>query len=140
MTAKPTKYEETEKFLQGLEIRRDVLGEEKINRSLWGADTFNQPMQQLVTEYCWGAVWGRPGLPRKFRSLLNIGLLTALNRQRELELHIRAAFDNGCTTEEIQEVLLQTAVYAGVPAGIEGFRVATPIVEEMQSRDAGEKR
>lgn len=140
MSTKPTKYDETEKFLQGLEIRKDVLGEEKINRSLWGADAFNQPMQQLVTEYCWGAAWGRPGLPRKYRSLLNIALLTALNRPRELELHIRAAFDNDCTAEEIQEVLLQTAVYAGVPAGIEGFRIATPIVEEVHSRNAGEQR
>ncbi|MCD0504073.1 carboxymuconolactone decarboxylase family protein [Bordetella petrii] len=130
MTQDTPQYRRNENFDKGLEIRQALLGKEKIDTALWGADAFNQPMQQLTTEYCWGEIWGRPGLPRKVRSLLNIAMLSALNRSKELELHVRAALGNDCSPEEIQEALLQAAVYAGVPAGVEGFRVATPVIRQ----------
>jgi 4-carboxymuconolactone decarboxylase len=130
MTKNAPQYRRNENFEKGLEIRTALLGQEKINNALWNADAFNQPMQQLATEYCWGEVWSRPGLPRKTRSLLNIAMLSALNRSAELELHVRAALKNDCSPEEIQEVLLQAAVYAGVPAGVEGFRIATPVIRQ----------
>src|SRR5690606_37589071 len=123
-------YRRNENFEKGLQIRQALLGKEKIDTALWGADAFNQPMQQLTTEYCWGEIWSRPGLPRKIRSLLNIAMLSALNRSTELGVHVRAALKNDCTPEEIQEALLQAAVYAGVPAGVEGFRVASPIIRQ----------
>lgn len=123
-------YRRNENFEKGLKIREKLLGKEKIDTALWGADAFNQPMQQLTTEYCWGEIWSRPGLPRKIRSLLNIAMLSALNRSTELEIHVRAALKNDCSTEEIQEALLQAAVYAGVPAGVEGFRVASRVIKQ----------
>ena len=123
-------YDETEKFKAGLAVREAVLGKKKVETALWNADAFNAPMQQFATEFCWGAAWARPGLPRQTRSLLNIAMLAALNRQQELETHVRGALKNGCTPEEIQETLLQAAVYAGIPAGIEGFRTATPAIKE----------
>jgi 4-carboxymuconolactone decarboxylase len=109
---------------KGLEVRKSVLGAEHVERSMKTADDFNKPMQDLVTEYCWGAVWTRPGLPKKTRSLLNIAMLTVLNRPHEMKLHVAGAIRNGCTKEEISEVLLQVAIYAGVPAAIDGFRNA----------------
>ena len=109
---------------KGLEVRKSVLGAEHVERSMKTADDFNKPMQELVTEYCWGAIWTRPGLPKKTRSLLNIAMLTVLNRPHEMKLHVAGAIRNGCTTEEISEVLLQVAIYAGVPAAIDGFRNA----------------
>ncbi|MBO9356126.1 4-carboxymuconolactone decarboxylase [Bordetella petrii] len=130
MTADRPDYRRNENFEKGLKIREELLGKEKIDTALWGADAFNQPMQQLTTEYCWGEIWSRPGLPRKTRSLLNIAMLSALNRSTELGIHVRAALKNDCTPEEIQEALLQAAVYAGVPAGVEGFRVASPIIKQ----------
>jgi 4-carboxymuconolactone decarboxylase len=109
---------------KGLEMRKSVLGAEHVERSMKTADDFNKPMQDLVTEYCWGAIWTRPGLPKKTRSLLNIAMLTVLNRPHEMKLHVAGAIRNGCTKEEISEVLLQVAIYAGVPAAIDGFRNA----------------
>jgi 4-carboxymuconolactone decarboxylase len=109
---------------KGLEVRKSVLGAEHVERSMKTADDFNKPMQDLVTEYCWGAIWTRPGLPKKTRSLLNIAMLTVLNRPHEMKLHVAGAIRNGCTKEEISEVLLQVAIYAGVPAAIDGFRNA----------------
>ena len=109
----------SELYEKGLGIRREVLGD-----SLPPADDFNRPIQETVLEYCWGAVWGRPGLPRKTRSLINIALLAALNRQHELKLHVRGALTNGCTEAEISEALLQTMIYCGVPAGVDGTRTA----------------
>jgi 4-carboxymuconolactone decarboxylase len=109
---------------KGLEVRKSVLGAEHVERSMKTADDFNKPMQDLVTEYCWGAIWTRPGLPKKTRSLLNIAMLTVLNRPHEMKLHVAGAIRNGCTREEITEVLLQVAIYAGVPAAIDGFRNA----------------
>jgi 4-carboxymuconolactone decarboxylase len=111
-------------FEVGLQTRREVLGAEHVDRSLAQATDFARPMQELVTEYCWGAVWSRPGLDRKVRSLLNIAMLAALGRQHELEVHVRGAITNGVSVAEIQEALLQTAIYCGVPAGMEATRTA----------------
>ena len=108
----------------GLQTRREVLGAEHVDRSLAQATDFSRPMQELVTEYCWGAVWSRPGLDRKVRSLLNIAMLTSLGRQHELEVHVRGAITNGVSVAEIQEALLQTAIYCGVPAAMEATRTA----------------
>jgi 4-carboxymuconolactone decarboxylase len=123
-------------FDQGLAIRKEVLGAEHVERALAGADAFSRPYQELITEYCWGAVWGRPGLSRKTRSLLNLAMLTALGRDDEFKLHVRAAFRNGVTREEICEVLLQTAIYCGVPAANSAFRQACEVFAQME-RDGG---
>ena len=111
-----------ERYDRGLEIRREVLGTEYVDAAIASADELSRPLQELVTEYCWGEVWGRPGLPRKTRSLLNIGILTALNRPHELQLHTAGALRNGCDESEIVEVVLQTAIYCGVPAAVDGIR------------------
>jgi 4-carboxymuconolactone decarboxylase len=108
---------------RGRAVRGEVLGNGHVERSLENASDFSRPMQELVTEYCWGDVWSRPGLTRRDRSLINLGMLTALNRSHELAVHTRGAIRNGCTPEEIQETLLQTAIYCGVPAAMEAFRV-----------------
>lgn len=115
----------------GLQTRREVLGAEHVDRSLSQASDFARPLQELVTEYCWGAVWSRPGLERRLRSLLNIGMLTALGRSHELAVHIRGAINNGVTPLEIQEVLLQTAVYCGAPAAMEAVRIAEAVLGEL---------
>jgi 4-carboxymuconolactone decarboxylase len=121
----------SELYDQGMAVRRAVLGDAYVDRSLQGGTEFRKPMQELVTEYCWGAVWSREGLDRKTRSLVNIGMLTALNRSTELAAHIRGAVNNGASREEIQEVLLQTAVYCGMPAGLESFRVAEKVFDDL---------
>ena len=118
-------------FEAGMQVRRDVLGAEHVERSMANASEFAMPMQELVTEFCWGRVWTRPGLDRRTRSLLNLGLLTALNRMHEFGVHVRGAVNNGCTIDEIREVLLQTAVYCGVPAALESFRVAERVLVEL---------
>jgi len=123
----------SELYEQGMAVRRAVLGDAYVDRSLQGGTPFRKPMQDLVTEFCWGAVWSREGLDRKTRSLVNIGMLTALNRSTELAAHIRGAVNNGATREEIQEVLLQTAVYCGMPAGLESFRVAEKVFDELEA-------
>lgn len=114
----------------GLKVRREVLGDEYVDKALNNTTDFNQPMQDLVNEYCWGAVWGREGLSRKERSLINLGMLTALGRLHEVETHVRGALNNGVTREQISEVFLQTAIYCGVPAAIDSFRAAAPIIKE----------
>jgi 4-carboxymuconolactone decarboxylase len=119
-------------FERGLGIRKEVLGAEHVERSLARADDFNRPYQELITEYCWGAVWGRPGLPRKTRSLLNLAMLTALNREDEFKLHVHAAFRNGVTKDEISEVLLQAAIYCGVPAANSAFNQAREVFAQME--------
>lgn len=121
-----------ETYDQGLTIRKEVLGAEHVERSLAGADAFSRPYQELITEYCWGAVWGRPGLSRKTRSLLNLAMLTALGREDEFKLHVRASFRNGVTREEICEVLLQTAIYCGVPAANSAFKQAREVFAQME--------
>ncbi len=111
-------------------IRAAVLGKTYVENSMRNVDDFNRPFQELVTEYCWGACWGREGLPHKTRSMLNIAMLTILNRPHELKLHLGGALRNGVTKDEIREVLMQVAIYAGVPAGVEGFRVARDFFAE----------
>ena len=118
-------------FEAGLKNRREVLGAEYVDKSIASADDFNRPMQELVTEYCWGEVWGREGLTRQQRSMLNLGMLVALGRSHELRLHIRGAINNGLTKDDIREVFLQTAIYCGVPAAIDAFRNAREVFQEM---------
>jgi 4-carboxymuconolactone decarboxylase len=120
------------KFDQGLQIRRAVLGNDYVDKAISRIDEFSRPLQELVTEYCWGTIWIRPELPRKIRSMINLAMLTALNRPHELRIHIRGALNNGCTKEEIREVLLQTAIYCGVPAAVDGFRVANEVFAELE--------
>jgi 4-carboxymuconolactone decarboxylase len=117
---------------EGIRVRSEVLGEEHVQRSLERASEFTRPMQELATEYCWGAIWARPGLARRDRSLVNLAMLTALGRSHELAVHVRGAVRNGCTAVEIQETLLQAAVYAGVPAGMEAFRIAEAALEQLE--------
>lgn len=117
-------------YERGLAIRRDVVGAEYVNKALADADEFTGPLQDLVTSYCWGAVWGREGLSRKTRSLLNLVMLTVLNRPHELKIHLRGALRNGCTSVEIREALLQAGVYGGVPAAVDAFRVAKEVLAE----------
>ena len=139
--AEPTGTEPThaETYERGIKMRRTVLGQEHVDRSLAQVSDFSRPVQELVTEYCWGTIWNREGLEPKTRSLLNIVMLTALNRSHELGVHIRGAINNGVTVGEIQEALLQAAIYAGVPAGLESFRIAERVLTEigaLPSRDA----
>lgn len=121
-----------EKFQQGLEVRRSVLGAEYVDSSIQNANDFNMEMQELVTEYCWGEIWTRPGLSKKTRSMLNLAMITALNRPHELKLHVRGAINNGLTKEEIKEIFLQCAIYCGVPAAIDSFRTAQQVFDEME--------
>jgi len=121
-----------DRFEKGLAVRREVLGAAYVDKATAGADEFTAPLQELVTEYCWGAVWTRPGLSRQMRSLINIAMLTALNRPHEVRLHLRGALRNGCTKEEIREVLLQSAIYCGVPAAIDSFRIAQEVFQETE--------
>jgi 4-carboxymuconolactone decarboxylase len=118
------------RFDEGLSVRKEVLGEEYVERALGNVTEFTEPIQQLVTEYCWGAVWTRDGIDRKTRSLLNVGMLTAMNRQHELAAHVRGAVNNGCTAVEIREVLLQAAIYCGLPAALDSFRTAEKVLTE----------
>src|SRR5579862_5314183 len=111
-----------ERYEKGLELRRAVLGAEHVDRSLANASEFAQPLQQMVTEHCWGDIWSRPGLSLRERSLINIGLLTAMGRTHELQVHVRGALNNGCTPEELREVLLQAAIYCGFPAALDASR------------------
>ncbi|HEX5400689.1 MAG TPA: carboxymuconolactone decarboxylase family protein [Pseudonocardiaceae bacterium] len=115
---------------RGDRIRREVLGDEHVDNSNRGASAFSKPVQDLVTEYCWGVAWGDDTLDRRTRSLLNIVMMVALNRRHELELHTKGALRNGVTPEEIQAALVQATVYCGVPAGMEGFRAAASVVDE----------
>ena len=121
------KTKTNERFTRGLAVRRAVLGAAYVDESIANADELTRPLQELVTEYCWGAIWTRPGLDRKTRSLINLAMLTALNRPHEIRLHLRGALTNGCTKAEIREVLLQSAIYCGVPAAIDSFRVAREV-------------
>lgn len=118
-------------FEQGLQTRREVLGAEYVEAALAGADDFTRPLQEFVTQYAWGEIWNRPGLDRRTRSLLNLAMLTALNRPHELRLHLRGALRNGATQEEIREVLMQCSIYCGVPAAMDSFRVAREVFKEM---------
>ena len=121
-------------FELGREIRSSVLGKEFVDAAFKAADDFNMPLQELVTEYCWGAVWGREGLEKKTRSLLNIAMLSTLNRPHELKVHVKGAIRNGATKAEIREVLLQVAIYAGVPAAVDSFRIAREALVELEKK------
>lgn len=118
-------------FDQGLKTRREVLGADYVDAAIKNADDFNMPLQQYITQYCWGDVWNRPGLDRRTRSLLNLAMLTALNRPHELKLHLRGAINNGVTQDEIKEVFLQAAAYCGAPAAVDSFRVAREVFKEL---------
>lgn len=118
-------------FEKGLKTRREVLGSEYVDNSIQNAGEFNMPMQELVTEYAWNAIWNRPGLDRRSRSMINLAMLTALNRPHELKLHLKGAINNGLTKDEIREILMQTAIYCGVPASIDSFRCAKEVFAEM---------
>jgi len=118
-------------FDKGMAVRREVLGAEHVDKSMATATDFNRTMQEFVTEYCWGAVWTRPGLPRKTRSMLNLAMLTALNRPHEIKLHVKGALNNGISREEISEIFLQAGVYCGVPAAIDAFRTAKEVFDEI---------
>ena len=122
----------SDSYERGIEIRRAVLGDKHVDRSLAQVSEFSRPVQELVTEYCWGVIWNRGGLERKTRSLLNLAMLTALNRSHELAVHVRGAINTGVTAAEVQETLLQAAVYAGAPAALESFRVAEKVLREME--------
>ncbi|MCG5074144.1 carboxymuconolactone decarboxylase family protein [Paraburkholderia tagetis] len=121
----------SEKFERGLATRRAVVGDTYVDNALNSANEYNWPMQELVTEYCWDEIWNRPGLSRRDRSLLNLGMITALGRTAELRAHVRGALNNGLTKVELREVFLQAVIYCGVPAGIDSFRVAQDVMAEM---------
>ena len=125
----------SEPFDTGLEIRKKVVGADYVEASMAKADDFNSDFQELVTTYCWGAVWGRDGLSHKTRSMLNIAMLAAMPRPHELKLHVKGALRNGVSTDEIREVLMQVAIYSGVPNGVEGFRIAREAIEEFTAQE-----
>ena len=120
-------------FDKGMKLRKQVLGADYVEKSMAAADDFSRPMQELSTEYCWGYVWNRPGLELRERSIINIAMISALNRPHELKLHVKAALGNGLTREQIREIILQVAVYCGVPAGIDGFRLAKEAFAEYEA-------
>jgi len=118
-------------FARGLALRRDVLGPEYVDKSLQSANEFMMAFQRITTEWCWGYAWTRPGLDRKTRSLLNLAMLTALNRSPEIKLHVRGALNNGVTVDEIEEVLIHARIYCGIPAGLDAFKAANDVLKEM---------
>jgi 4-carboxymuconolactone decarboxylase len=121
-------------FDRGLEIRKSVLGAEFVDNAIKSADDFNRPLQELVTEYCWGAVWGREGLSKKERSMLNLAMISALNRPHELKVHVAGALTNGLTREQIREVFMQVAIYCGVPAAVDAFRTAREVFAQIDKK------
>ena len=123
--------DDKERFDGGMKIRREVLGAEHVDRGMAAADDFMMAMQDLTTRYCWGDIWSRPGLDRKTRSMLNLAMISTLNRPHELKLHVKGALTNGVTKDEIKEILLQVAVYAGIPAGMDSFRIANEAFKEI---------
>ena len=120
-----------EMYEKGLKIRREVLGADYVDKAIASADDFNRPLQELVTQYCWGEVWGRPGLDRRTRSFINLAMISALNRPHEVKMHVKGALNNGLTKEDIKEVFLQVAIYCGVPAGVDSFRIAREVFQEL---------
>ena len=127
----------TPRYKEGLAVRKKVLGKSYVNTALQNAknDPANEELQQMVTEFGWGVVWTRPGLPLKTRSMLNLSMLTALNRPHEFELHLRGAINNGVTKDEVKEILFQAAIYCGWPAAIDSFRIATRVFDEIETSD-----
>ena len=127
----------SEKYVQGMAVRREVLGDEYVDKAISSAADFTKPLQDFVTENCWGEIWTRSAIPKKTRSLITIATLAALKTPAELKAHVRGALRNGCTVEEIQEVLLQATVYCGVPAGVEAFRAAKDVIEAWKKEVNG---
>jgi len=125
--------DENERYENGLAVRREVLGDVHVDRSLAKRNEFTEEFQALITRYAWGEIWTRPGLPRHTRSLLTVGLMVALNRPDEFRLHVRAAFNNGVTRDDIREVLLHCAIYAGVPAANSAFHMAEEVFAQMET-------
>ncbi|MCA1469369.1 carboxymuconolactone decarboxylase family protein [Bradyrhizobium sp. IC3195] len=119
---------------KGLEVRKAVLGEAYVNNALKNVDDFNRPLQEMLNEYCWGTVWGREELPRKTRSMLNIAMIAILNRQHEFRAHLKGALTNGVTREEIREILMQVAIYGGMPAAVDSFRIAREVFAEIDGK------
>ena len=122
---------ESEQFKKGLAVRRDVLGKDYVDNSIAKADDFMMAFQGITTEWCWGYAWNRPGLDRRTRSLLNLAMLTALNRAAEVKLHVRGAINNGVTVDEIKETLLHATVYCGIPAGLDAFKAANEVLLQL---------
>ena len=119
---------------KGLAVRRAVLGDEYVDAAIKATDDFNRPLQDMLNEYCWGALWGREGLPRKTRSMLNLAMISVLNRPHELRAHIRGALRNGVSREEISEVFLQVMIYAGAPAAVDAFRTAREVFAQLDGK------
>ncbi|OAF01432.1 4-carboxymuconolactone decarboxylase [Bradyrhizobium centrolobii] len=119
---------------KGLEVRKAVLGEAYVNSALKNVDDFNRPFQEMLNEYCWGTVWGREELPRKTRSMLNIAMIAILNRQHEFRAHLKGALTNGVTRDEIREILMQVAIYGGMPAAVDSFRIAREVFAEIDGK------
>jgi len=126
--------DDRERYENGMSVRRAVLGDAHVDRAIGNTNEFNREFQDLITRYAWGEIWSRPGLPRHTRSLLTIAMMVALNRTEELRMHVRAAFSNGVTRDEIKEVLLQSAIYCGVPAANAAFREAAEVFREMEAK------
>lgn len=126
--------EDTERFDKGFDNRKEVLGESHVEKSWAAADDFNRPVQKLVTEYCWGEIWGDPTLPFKTRSIINLALLTAMSQHHELAVHVKGALKNGVSKEEIRSVLMQASVYCGVPVGLAAFRVASEAIKVYEAQ------
>ena len=116
---------------KGMSVRRAVLGDEYVDNALKNVDDFNQPLQDVLNEYCWGAIWGREGLPLKTRSMLNLAMISILNRPHELRAHLRGALNNGVTRDEVREILMQVAIYGGMPAAVDSFRIAREFFAEV---------
>lgn len=127
---------QTVQFEKGLQVRREVLGAEYVDKSVQSVDAFMIPLQKLITEYCWGEVWSRPGLDRRLRSVINLAMISALNRPNELKLHVLGALKNGVTKEEIQEIMLQVAIYCGVPAGLDSTKIAKEVIGKFEAEQA----
>ncbi|WP_334026192.1 carboxymuconolactone decarboxylase family protein [Burkholderia gladioli] len=125
----PSEFD-TPQFAKGLAVRREVLGAAYVDKSVNEVEDFMKPMQKITTEWCWGEIWTRDGLERRVRSMINLAMLTALNRPHEIALHVRGALNNGVTVDEIQEVLLQACIYCGVPAALDAFKVAADVVRQ----------
>lgn len=119
---------------KGLEVRKAVLGEAYVNNALKNVDDFNRPFQEMLNEYCWGTVWGREELPRKTRSMLNIAMIAILNRQHEFRAHLKGALTNGVSRDEIREILMQVAIYGGMPAAVDSFRIAREVFSEIDGK------
>ena len=124
--------DERERYEGGLKVRRAVLGDAHVDRTLTRRDDFNGEFQELITRYAWGEIWTRPGLPRHTRSLLTVAMMIALNRTDEFKLHVRAAFNNGVTRDQIKEVIMQAAIYCGVPAANTAFHLAEDVFAQME--------